>query len=169
MNQCERNALLKEIKRLRLAASDMDQVAAATATLAEVRLNGGAERIMYTGIVVAYVRPYRNAGIGELNEAEWAPHYSDRALHDRLVFLRDKVYAHTDDTVYRGVEDTSSLLDIDGGPTYAESYVSMSPEGIQRIGQIAEAQAKRFSHAADELEHQLGRPRPDGSGQGWNI
>ena len=162
MNESQRNAIRKEIKRLRLAASDMNQVAAAAAqlTLSGVRLMEGAERIVHTGIVVAYVRPFRNAGIGNLSEDDWAPPTpEDRALHDRIVTLRDKVYAHTDNTEYRDIEDTSELLGLEGGPTYAESWVSLSPEGVNRIGRLAETQARRFAEGADELEYQLGRQK----------
>jgi hypothetical protein len=161
-NENDRQRLPSQIKRLRLAASDMEQVVEAAATLRGRRLSEGAERIMHTGIVIAYVRPFKNAGIGSLDEEVWGPaDPGDRALHDRLVELRDKVYAHTDNTEYRDVQDTSALLGIEGGPTYAESWVSLSEGGVARISLLADAQARRFKEAAAECEFALGRTRPD--------
>jgi hypothetical protein len=165
VSESEQNRIRNEIRRLRLAASDMEQVASAAETLAEVRLNEGAERTMHTGIVVTYVRPFKNTGIGSLDAAEWGPKDpSDRKIHDAVVALRDKVYAHTDRTQLRDVEDTSALLGFKGGPTYAEASVSLSSAGLTRIGSIAAAQAKRFDEAADELEFKLGRRRPGALG-----
>jgi hypothetical protein len=66
-------------------------------------------------------------------------------------------HAHTDRTPYRDIEDTSALLSLEGGPTYAESYVLLNDRGIARLGRIAVAQGGRVSEAADEREVSLGR------------
>lgn len=158
LTESERNRFVNEIRRFRLAASDMKQVAGAAETLGAIKLNEAAARVMHTGLVVAYVRPFRSQGIGSLDEVEWAPTAPrDRAFHNMLVFLRNKVYAHTDRTPYRDIEDTSALLSLEGGPTYAESYVLLNKDGIARLGGIAVAQGGRFSDAADECEVSLGR------------
>lgn len=160
--ESERNRLRNEVRRLRLAASDMEQVAIAAQTLAEVRLNEAAERVMHTGIVVTYLRPFYNAGIGTLDIDEWAPTDPDAArLHNALLKLRSKVYGHTDESPWRDVEDTSELLGLAGGPTFAESSVSLSAEGIAQIGATAERLARSFGAMADEREFELGRPRPE--------
>jgi hypothetical protein len=70
----------------------MKQVAGAAETLGQVKLNEAAARVMHTGLVVAYVRPFRSSGIGSLDEDDWAPiPPGDRAFHDMLVLLRNKV------------------------------------------------------------------------------
>jgi hypothetical protein len=171
LHQSEHNRLRNEIRRLRLAASDMEQIADAAQTLLKIHLSAGAERVMQTGLVVTYVRAFKSpSGIGILKESEWAPSEPrDRALHDRLVNLRDKLFAHTDKTGLRDVVDTSALLGLEGGPTYAETWVPFSTEGIAQIGQVAEAQRDRFTAAADEREFLLGRDRPDPDSEGWNV
>ena len=140
----------------------MHQVAVAAATLDELGLSEGAVRVLHTGIVIIYVRPFRSEGIGSLDEDEWAPQgREERTLHDALVSLRNKVYAHTDRTPYRDIiEDTSALLMLRGGPTYAESYVLLNESGVTRLGEIAVEQGRRFSLEARRRERLLARP-PD--------
>jgi hypothetical protein len=112
----ERNRLKNEIRRLRLAAADMEQVATAARTLMEVRLNDDAVSVMHTGIVVTYLRPFYKAGIGSLDPEEWAPEDEDAGrIHDALMRLRNTVYAHTDESPWRDVEDTSELFGLPGG------------------------------------------------------
>jgi len=157
----EHDRLVNEIRRFRSAASDMHHVALAAATLDELGLNEGAVRVLHTGIVITYVRPFRSEGIGSLDEEEWAPQGRDaRTLHDALVSLRNKVYAHPDRTPYRDIEDASALLMLRGGPTYAESYVLLNESGVTRLGEIAVEQGRRFSSEARRREVLLGRP-PD--------
>lgn len=159
--ESERNRLRNEIRRLALPRLTWNR-SRSPRKLAEVRLNEAAERVMHTGIVVTYLRPFYNAGIGTLDIDEWAPTDPDAArLHNALLKLRSKVYGHTDESPWRDVEDTSELLGLAGGPTFAESSVSLSAEGIAQIGATAERLARSFGAMADEREFELGRPRPE--------
>lgn len=146
---------LAEITRLRIAAADMDHAAGgarhmmAMQTGEAARMNNDAKQALEAGSIVSYARPFTRHGVGALDRDEWAPAEKDaRTVHYALLWLRDKRYAHTDETELelRGVEDVFA----DGH--YAHSFREIAEHAWPRIAALAEEQATRFNRRANELE-----------------
>jgi hypothetical protein len=90
MNESESNRFINEIRRLRLAESDIAQVAAAAVTLAHDRLNGDVCRALETAIVVFYARPYNSRNKAR-SETRGLPEDEDaRRVHDAILMRRPR-------------------------------------------------------------------------------
>jgi hypothetical protein len=151
----DRNRIVRELRRLKLAASDMRLVAGAAETLAEDE-HVACERMLETGLVVTYARSFTPDSKRRRLGDEWAPvDPADQRLHDRLLELRNELYAHTDETDARGIEDVAAMLGT-GAHRYAESYVPLDRDRLPAIADLARKQEARFD-AAQNLELELGR------------
>lgn len=145
----------RPIKRLLLAAQDMNDCAAAAELLTRIEPSPLA-RALETAIVICYTRPWgRTNTIGAL-EHEWLPDTpGGMSLHEDLQRLRNKVYAHSDEDVEsRGIQDVSHLL---GGeqPVFAPVWRPLEPGVVTQIIGLAEAQRERFLQGAGELNATL--------------
>jgi hypothetical protein len=118
-SRLENESLLAELKRLILAEADMKQTEAGARYIEASTMNEDAHRALQTGVMVCYARPFtRRQGIGPLDRKEWAPgDVEEQALHRSILVLRDKVFAHTDDTDMREIVDAYALLGIGAGST----------------------------------------------------
>jgi hypothetical protein len=82
--------------------------------------------------------------IGKL-EDEWLPAAGpDRELHRRLVNLRNTTYAHTDPE--GGRKSVAHLMD-EGVTGLGEEWVPLRPDDLERIADLCQRQADRFSQA----------------------
>lgn len=154
-----------QLRRLRLAGIDMRLAQKTARELADrtgpARLY---ERVLETGLVVTYARPYlesnKSGGVGR--KREWRPvSAAERALHDWIIDeLRHTYHAHADRTPHRTLIDTAALLGIDGPPTLAESSRPLSDSELEAIAELARKQAERFEAKANELGAVLGEERP---------
>jgi hypothetical protein len=152
-----RSHLKAEITRLRIAAVDMQHAARGAAHIAAIRagkldrMNGDAEEALKTGVVVSYVRPFTSRqGIGPLSKDKWEPVDERQAeLHRALIFLRNKRYAHTDETGWRGVED------VFGDSIYSEVSVGILDEWWPEIEALADAQSRLMDALANRLQEPL--------------
>jgi hypothetical protein len=111
MHHRERNRLRNELKSFLIARSDMRQAGAA-ADFRVSRGSGDRDRALETAFAICYARPFnkRNKLKPVLDKDEWAPAEPNlRALHHKIIDLRDSVYAHNDKTDARGVEDMGNL------------------------------------------------------------
>ncbi len=154
----EQNRLLRQLKRLRLAQSDMAQAAAADEALKGEREESALGRALETACVVIYARPFTSNKVGRLGD-EWAPtDPGERALHDELCKKRDQVYAHSDKTGPREVVDIGPSIGKDH-PVYAEQWHPVNREVLDAFIRMAWRQEKRFYDAAVEVERQLGGKR----------
>lgn len=115
---------LRAAKRLVLASQDMSDAAEAAALLT---LRSGS-RILETALAVSYARPWTKATIEPLDE-HWAPTDSwHEELHDHLIDLRSKLYAHNDDEFgARGIRDVGGHV---GAPSLflVSEWRSLKPE-----------------------------------------
>jgi hypothetical protein len=101
----ELSRLIREIRAVALAASDMRQAAAAAEALANEHQNVHVMRALETAVVVCYWRPFASGNAVRLDPAEWTPQDPQEiAAHETLKALRDKVYAHTDSVIKIGGE-----------------------------------------------------------------
>jgi hypothetical protein len=151
------------LRRLRLAAIDMRLVEDTARGLAD--RNGPArlfERVLETGLVVTYARPYLSKGAGGIG-AKWRPKGdADLALHRRLIDeLRHPYHAHADRTPRRTLTDTAAMLGLQGPPTYAEAWWRLTDAELAEIEDLARRQRQRFEEAARAAGADLGEVRPD--------
>ena len=159
MNNEARVRLERDLRRLVLAESDMRQAAVAAAHLAEQgrNMNGLAERVMWTGLVVTYARPYLESNTlyavtGRLAKPDDP---SLRPLHADLLKRRNDLFAHNDETELREPIDVYAYLGIGAG-RFVEQYTPMNPEALPAIQRLAEAQRERFRERVDEIARRLG-------------
>src|SRR5262245_26959571 len=154
LHESERSRLLRELKRLRLAQSDMAQAAAADEALKGEREESALGRALEAACVVIYTRPFTSNNVGRLGD-EWAPtDPEERALHDELCKKRDQVYAHSDETPTRDVVDIGASIGSDH-PVYAERWHPMNRDVLPALIRMAWAQEKRFYDAAVKVERRL--------------
>lgn len=149
------------LRALRFAAIDMAHTAS---TARDLLVRDGParlfERVLETGLVVTYARPYgRSKGLN-LGKG-WLPKDpDDRKLHDRLIDeLRNPYHAHNDRTPRRTLTDTTRLLGLNGPPMYSESWERLSDDELERLAKLAERQSARFASEADRIGAELGERR----------
>jgi hypothetical protein len=158
MSPSERERLEQERHRLVLAESDMKQAAIAAEHLAELgsQMNGDVERVLWTGLVVTYARPFgasNKVGAVQGRIVKLTDHMQ-RSLHERLCELRDVLFAHTDLTNLRETVDTAKLLG--GGISgHVESYAPMNPDALPDIATLARELEKRFAERLEQIEPEL--------------
>jgi hypothetical protein len=144
--------LREQVTRFAFAESDMYQASAA----ARLLLQQGpdevhAARALETAMVVCYARPFgRNDGIGTLPDKYAPQDERGRAMHDVLLLLRRKVYAHTDAESGRSLTGTIGLGS--GRDRYGERWFSINRDALPATIALCEAQAERFIEAARGAE-----------------
>jgi hypothetical protein len=159
--------------RLIIAASDMRQVAEGARYLDENKLLSKmpeeAARVMWTGLVVTYARPYiTSRGLGSVGGKLGKPaDLALRTLHKNLLDRRDDLFAHNEATEHRTVADVTQrnpghmvVLEWDserGTTRFVETYVPMEFSVLPRIVELAEHQEERFLARVREIDEQLGR------------
>jgi hypothetical protein len=158
------------LRRFRLAAIDMRLVEDTARALAD--RNGPArlfERVLETGLVVTYARPYLSKGAGGVGY-KWRPtDEADRLLHRRLIDERWHPYhAHADRTPRRTLTDTAAMLGIEGPPNYAEAWWRLTDTELAAIADLARRQRERFEKAAHDAGAELGEQRPDPT-EKWSL
>jgi hypothetical protein len=168
MDAERRKRLERERNRLIIAASGMSQVAGAAAHLEAhmhlSRMSDDAYRVMWTGLVITYARPYLASNkLGPIRGRLGTP--TDPALltlHKNLCARRDDLFAHNDETEHRTVTDVYAALGIGAGK-FTEAYSPMEPSALPVIAELANHQRGRFRSRVDEIEEQLGRVTLDQS------
>jgi hypothetical protein len=107
----ERAEVVLMVKRLRLAAWDMDRAHTAAICIPNPAYRGDVRALLETALAVIYARmftiSYASLNLGD----DWVPEgEADFALHEQLLDLRGQVYAHTDDTEWRMVANVRAML-----------------------------------------------------------
>lgn len=148
------------LTRFRLAATDMRLAAEAADALVEARESDGLarmwDRVIETGMVVTFARPYldsNEAGLGR----KWWPEGDDIELFDELVELRDEYHAHAAHTPRRRLE----FLDFvnPGRMTVSESWEQLPVSKLRAIEELATRQTERFEAEAEKLDVELFGPK----------
>jgi hypothetical protein len=144
----------RSFKRLVLAAQDMVECRAAANFLQERNdLSGDARRALETAIPVAYARPWtksrKKSSIGPLG-GHWRPSVSEQlALHNYLINVRNKLYAHTDeDFNARWVHGMDALLHSE---LLIPAWRPLNLDRLPEIAELADAQCARLAEGALEL------------------
>lgn len=149
------------LRVLRLGAIDMEYAASAARALADE--DGPARlwaRVLETGLVVTYARPYLDSNTRVVGRKWWPESPEDRELHQRIIEdVRSPYHAHTDRTPHRTLVDTTAMLGLDGPPTFAEGWSQLNTAKLEHLAELAERQAARLHAAADEIGAELGEER----------
>jgi hypothetical protein len=142
------------IARLRFAESDMRLAAHAAAGLIEARDQRGSarifERVIETGMVVTYARPFLPSNHAGLGEDWWPKDDAGRELHEQLVDLRGEYHAHAEHTPQRR---------LDFLPGFTQSGRPMLNESWTQLQSTSCACSRRSPSARPSGS----RPRPSGS------
>jgi hypothetical protein len=151
-----------QISRLRLATTDMQLVAHAADGLIEARDQRGAarifERIIETGMVVTYARPFLPSNEAGLGRRWWPQDDAGRELHEELVDLRGEYHAHAEHTPQRRLEMLTGFTQ-SGRPLLVESWSQLPIEKLRLLEDVAKGQAQRFEAEAERLDLELFGPR----------
>src|SRR5438094_5495905 len=97
MRESERKSHEKKIETLLHGADDMIEASVAASWLREVDDNPHRASVLLIGMTVAYARIFARNAHYKLDRATYRPADADLGkLHDRLIWWRNKLYAHTD-------------------------------------------------------------------------
>jgi hypothetical protein len=143
----------RQVRVFVLAASDMNQAAAAARALASEENDHDLMRALETAMAVCYARPFRpprSSGLGHLDPRKWAPDERMSWLHAELLALRNHTYAHTDEASGR---DASTVdFDPDGeAAIWREEWNAFPREWLPDVITMCHGQAGRFGGAAAAL------------------
>jgi hypothetical protein len=143
-------ALTPEHERLALAISDMRHAAAA-ARLLDKQDDFHARRALETAISVSYARPWLASNRSGKLKAKWLPAAGpDRDLHNRLLDLRHKTYAHTDPA---GGRSGLAHVGPDNVLGIGEQWIPLDAKDLPAIADLCDRQAERFQQAlVDEID-----------------
>jgi hypothetical protein len=148
--------LQKKCLTLYLAASDMDQAAAAATALDGEHENVNLMRALETAIAVCYARPFTDSSmVDRLKASKWVAQ-EDRQLHDFLMNGRNKVYAHTD--VASGRSTGGMRITISKGiasVAYSEGWWSFPREFIAPVVDMCQRQAQDLRTEAVKIEAEV--------------
>jgi hypothetical protein len=160
VSESDRNRLLKRQRALLLAASDMEQAAAAAKALAD-EADRDLARALETAIAVCYARAFTQSSIYQLSRQRYEPTDPRLAeLHNELFNVRDKVYAHTDKkggrTVSLSLQAVPRFEDLGKKPVRIdfgrlEEWVPMPREVLPVALELFHAQRTRFHDEASRI------------------
>ncbi|MEO5576453.1 MAG: hypothetical protein ABIR67_15125 [Gaiellaceae bacterium] len=156
---------MKIQRALLLAASDMDQAIAAAKALERESEDVHLMRALETSLVVSYARAFTTSSLHKLDREEYRPRDAELAqMHDELITLRDRAYAHTDKQSGRDVTMTITAttgfqegakepakLDM----TWREEWLPLSREAIPAAITLCEGQRAGLREEAAQIQATL--------------
>ena len=133
-------ALNGEERRLALAILDMRQAEAAARLLGR-QSDVHERRALETAIAVCYARPWLDGNKDGKLKSRWLPTGTDLRLHELLIDLRMRTYAHNDPTGGR-----KSVATIEAGvvTSTGEEWIPLPRKDLDLIAELCSRQAKRF-------------------------
>jgi len=163
VSESDRNRALKRQRALLLAASDMEQAAAAARALNAETNDHNLMRALETAIAVCYARAFTQTSLFRLNRDTYEPGDSVLAeLHRTLCKVRDKVYAHTDKTGGRSatVLVQTQPIELPGRVDFLrqEDWEPMPREALPVALVLFRVQRKRFHDEAGKIQIWLDGP-----------
>jgi len=142
---------LEDFRRLGIAllhaASDMEQTRAACDMLDEETEDTHRARALETAIAVCYARGFTESTLRRLSANAFAPKKgtAQRQLHDVLLQLRQKVYAHTDLESGRSIRELT--LEFEGDTAHvkhAESWHPLDRDLLDPIRELCREQGSKL-------------------------
>jgi hypothetical protein len=142
---------LEDLRRLAIAllyaASDMAQAQAACDMLEEETENGHRARALEAAIAVCYSRAFTMSDLKRLDHDIFAPPVGTqhRVVHETLLTLRNKVYAHTDIESGRSIEQLTIDFHEDiATVSHVESWHPLDRSLLGPIRELCDLQAERL-------------------------
>jgi hypothetical protein len=152
------------IARFRFAARDMELASQAADGLIEAEAGRGSarafQRVIETGMVVTYARPFLPSNEAGLPKGWWPTDEEERRLHDELIDLRGEYHAHATHTPQRRLEIMHGFTE-SGRPILAESWTELPVWKLELLNRIATQQAERFKAEAERLDLELFGPHEE--------
>jgi hypothetical protein len=159
MDDAKCNGLERLRQLLMFAVEDLQQARAAAIALRDEHDDVELMRALETAIVVCYGRAFTaNDGWGQLPKKHWPPQGPERDLHDALLHLRNKTYAHVSDesgrdvawplTQYDSASETASI-------EFVVSWLALDRGVLPSITGLCTRQADHFQVAAEQIHLEL--------------
>jgi len=162
LDESDRNRLEKQQQAVLLAAADMEEAAEAAKALMTTD-EGPLAFALETGMVTAYARPFTASDLRVPRGFDELDYEPDRRLHEELMTLRDKVYAHTDDESGREIANYNLTEDAEAGTaeiSYLIGRIPIDRERLPLVIGLCERQEDRFKRAAIRLHFMLTGEKP---------
>jgi urocanate hydratase len=156
MEEAKRKGLEKLKESLILAAEDMDQAfAAAVALRTDTSDDETWRRALETAIAVSYMRPF-TSGAWKLPGKYVPKGQAENELHRRLDDLRDKVYAHSDESSGRSAS-MKTVVTSGGISTisYGSAWWAFPVEDLPAVQALCHDQRQRFLADASTIHVEL--------------
>lgn len=152
MDETKRTNLERLRELLLFAADDMGQARAAVLALNNEEHNVDLMRALETAIAVCYARAFTdNRGWGQVPK-KYRPEASDAALHEVLMHLRHKVYAHVSGESGRSATMTTTAdFEESAAIEYRHGWLPLERAALRPIADLCEAQRERFLTAAASI------------------
>jgi hypothetical protein len=158
------------LERMHLAWTDLDLVRHAARELADDQERPNDEQkffyidnVIELGIVCMYARAWTGS---ERLPARWRPESEeDRALHEEILDLRNKLFAHSDRSPRRALININSDKP-DEPAVFAEQRDPLRADFLRNIADLCDRQYERLWLETGRLKHDIGSPaavppRPD--------
>lgn len=164
-------ATLDEFRRfavaLLLASADVKQASAACDMLDEGHDDPNRARALETAIVVCYARAFTVSTLARLPALFAPPAGSEeRQLHDILLTLRHKVYAHTDLESGRSVEKLTVEVEGDiAHVAHRESWQPLDTSRLDSIRALCATQHRRFQLEGTRIAGAIVRAETERAGR----
>ncbi len=116
-------------------------------------------RTLETGLFVTYARPFvQTRGSGHMKRAPGL-NAELQASHDEIVFRRNRVYAHTDQSPLRRILEMKDAKEraawVENRGELREEWFPPTREGLQTAIALAQAHLYRFLQEIDEVREQI--------------
>jgi hypothetical protein len=161
VSESDRDRLTKRQIALLLAASDMEQAAAAAHALTDEE-DYRLARALETAIAVCYARAFTQSTLYRLDRAEYEPAASHLSqLHNDLYELRNKAYAHTDEESGRLAKIVlEAPVELPGRVDFLshETWGALNREVLPAALELFSTQRARFLEEAGKLKLWLDGP-----------
>jgi hypothetical protein len=154
----------------------MDEAAAAAEWMRTAGFPGFIERVLLTGLIVTYGRPFTSQGVGTIDHRKFAPSDPDaRRLHERLLYERRRRFAHTDETpgrfIAENVRDFMGIsvehMGIEPGSAVEFVVETLARNELPAVAALAKKQAKRFR--AEAAKARAAAPDAGGKSSGRRL
>jgi len=162
MQESDRNRLTKRFHMLLFASSDMWHAEAAAHAWAERDEADPVFRVLQTGMIVIYARPFSSSNFVQLDGDCYRPDESGLAeLHDLLIRMRDRAAAHTDAPKASGRSAGVGFREVPEAaliPGIAEDFEIIAHSSLTALLELFRSQKIRFELESNKIVRELGKP-----------
>ena len=145
---------------LMFSAADMHYAAIAAKAWAERYEDVGLNWILQTAMIVIYARPFAGSNFFDFKKEgiDYRPIDSRLAgVHDRLMDMRGRVAAHTDQPAKSGRQIGVGMTDTAAGPVpgMLDAFDVFMPDSLEALLELFDSQKRRFETDAVTIMREL--------------